>query len=214
LNKAILTVIKQYLQNTLHFTEKVFSDLAEKNVRKTYLTLHVGAGTFKPVKTETIAGHQMHAESFSVTMEALTALHQATTIIAGGTTALRALESLYWIALKLKNGDDEFTLGQWEAYEIEAGNAGYEESLTILTDHLKKTGKKELHCRTSLLIRPGYTFRSAKALITNFHQPGSTLLLLVAAFVGDDWRKIYHHALENNYRFLSYGDASLLWRNV
>jgi S-adenosylmethionine:tRNA ribosyltransferase-isomerase len=199
---------------SLHFTENVFAGLHKRNIHKTFLTLHVGAGTFKPVKTETISGHLMHAESFSVTRDALDNISKATSIVAGGTTALRALESLYWLGLKLKNGDDEFILGQWEAYGMNSNDFSYRESIEVLKNHLKITVQNQLHCRTSLLIRPGYKFHSANALITNFHQPGSTLLLLVAAFAGDEWRKIYHHALENSYRFLSFGDASLLWRKM
>lgn len=198
---------------SLHFTEKIFDQLAEKNIEKAFLSLHVGAGTFKPVKSETISGHHMHAESFSVSRETLAKLKQNTQIIAGGTTALRALESLYWLALKLKNGDESFHLAQWESYELNDEDLSYGECMQLLIAFLDQKGEQNLQCKTSLLIRPGYTFRSAKALITNFHQPGSTLLLLVAAFVGDGWKKIYQHALDNDYRFLSYGDASLLWRN-
>jgi S-adenosylmethionine:tRNA ribosyltransferase-isomerase len=197
---------------SLHFTEKIFDQLVERNIQKTFLSLHVGAGTFKPVKSETISGHHMHAESFSVSRETLLKLENNTEIVAGGTTALRALESLYWLALKLKKGDRNFILSQWEAYESDDEGLTYRECIQLLIDHLDRTGENSLQCKTSLLIKPGYIFRSAKALITNFHQPGSTLLLLVAAFVGDDWRKIYQHALENDYRFLSYGDASLLFR--
>jgi S-adenosylmethionine:tRNA ribosyltransferase-isomerase len=115
--------------------------------------------------------------------------------------------------LKLKNGDENFILSQWEAYELKDAGMSYCDSIQGLIGYLDQKGEQSLHCKTSLLIKPGYTFRSAKALITNFHQPGSTLLLLVAAFVGNDWKKIYQHALDNDYRFLSYGDASLLWRN-
>jgi S-adenosylmethionine:tRNA ribosyltransferase-isomerase len=198
---------------SLHFTEKIFDQLAEKNIEKTFLSLHVGAGTFKPVKSETISGHHMHAESFSVNRETLLKLEKNTEIIAGGTTALRALESLYWLALKLESGDEGFHLSQWEAYELDDEELSYRECIQLLITYLDKKGENSLQCKTSLLIKPGYTFRSSKALITNFHQPGSTLLLLVAAFVGQDWKKIYQHALNNDYRFLSYGDASLLWRN-
>jgi S-adenosylmethionine:tRNA ribosyltransferase-isomerase len=196
---------------SLHFTKKIFEDLEEKKVERTYLTLHVGAGTFKPVKSETISNHQMHAESFSVTADALDAIERSSFIIAGGTTSLRALESLYWLGIKLKNGNEDLTLGQWEAYELKE-NLTYKESIRLLHEYLSTRQQKELHCRTSLLIRPGYNFRSTNALITNFHQPGSTLLLLVAAFIGDDWKTVYEHALNKNYRFLSYGDSSLLWR--
>ena len=196
----------------LHFTEQVFEELEKKAIHPTYITLHVGAGTFKPVKTETIEGHHMHAEKFSVSAATLQQLIKAETIVAVGTTTLRTLESLHWLGLKVKQGNKDLTLGQWEAYELANNSCSYQESLQTLLNYLKENSLNELHCETSLLIMPGYSFQSAKALVTNFHQPKSTLLLLVAAFIGEDWRKIYTHALDNNYRFLSYGDSSLLWR--
>jgi S-adenosylmethionine:tRNA ribosyltransferase-isomerase len=196
----------------LHFTEKVFDDLSAKNINKKYVTLHVGAGTFKPVKSETIAEHQMHAESFSVSLGTLQALQNANEIVAVGTTSLRTLESLHWLGVKLiKNNLQEFYLSQWETYELD-DNISYKESIAALINHLQQTNQGQIFCRTSLIIVPGYTFKSARALVTNFHQPKSTLLLLVAAFIGEDWKKVYDHALTNNYRFLSYGDSSLLWR--
>lgn len=195
----------------LHFTPEVFESLAQKGIQPNYLTLHVGAGTFKPVKSETIAEHTMHAEAFTVTTDFLKILLAAKTIVAVGTTSLRTLESLYWFGVKVKGRKPEMTLSQWEAYELE-GKLDYKESIQALLDHLQETGEQELQCRTSLLIQPGYRFRSADALITNFHQPRSTLLLLVAAFIGEDWKRVYEHALANSYRFLSYGDSSLLWR--
>jgi S-adenosylmethionine:tRNA ribosyltransferase-isomerase len=197
----------------LHFTEKVFKGLALKNIHPDYVTLHVGAGTFKPVKTETIADHQMHGERFSVTDELLQNLINAEKIIAVGTTALRTLESLHWLGVKMLMGKNDLVLEQWEAYELDDRKISYKESLASLFNYLQKRKENQLHCRTSLLIVPGYRFKSAEALITNFHQPKSTLLLLVAAFIGPDWKKVYDHALENNYRFLSYGDSSLLWRS-
>ncbi|MCW3075311.1 MAG: hypothetical protein JWP69_2380 [Flaviaesturariibacter sp.] len=196
----------------LHFSDAVFESIKGKGIDPRYITLHVGAGTFLPVKTETIADHQMHAETFTVTNDLLASLIASETIVAVGTTTLRTLESLYWLGIKLKNGHADFVLSQWEAYELQ-DHITYKESLTLLFEYLEKRGETALHCRTSLLIRPGYTFHSAKAIITNFHQPKSTLLLLVAAFIGEDWKKVYEHALSNNYRFLSYGDSSLLWRN-
>ncbi|MDB5196209.1 MAG: hypothetical protein JWP88_579 [Flaviaesturariibacter sp.] len=195
----------------LHFTEGVFESLAQKGIQPAYITLHVGAGTFKPVKTETISEHLMHAESFSVTADLLRSLLAAKTIVAVGTTSLRTLESLYWLGVKLRSGNRDFTLSQWEAYEL-PGELNYAESLGGLVDELTRTGQQALHCRTSLLIRPNYRIRSADALITNFHQPKSTLLLLVAAFIGEEWKQVYDHALNHDYRFLSYGDSSLLWR--
>jgi S-adenosylmethionine:tRNA ribosyltransferase-isomerase len=197
----------------LHFTKTIFAGLQDKGINPYYVTLHVGAGTFKPVKTETIEEHAMHAESFSVTSATLEQLIKAETIIAVGTTSLRTLESLHWMGVKLLNGQLDFTLQQWEAYSLASATITYRESLQALLDYLQNNKIAQLQCETSLLIRPGYVFQSASALITNFHQPKSTLLLLVAAFIGEDWKKVYEHALKNNYRFLSYGDSSLLWRS-
>jgi len=198
----------------LHFTERVLEDLEAKNILPSYVTLHVGAGTFKPVKAETIEGHQMHSEPFTVTRRTLEELVHADQIVAVGTTSLRTLESLYWLGIKLANGAAECSLEQWEAYALEAvsGNTSYRESYGHLLSYLEARGETALHCRTALIIVPGYRFRVAEGLVTNFHQPGSTLLLLVAAFVGEDWRRIYDYALAHDFRFLSYGDASLLWR--
>ncbi len=196
----------------LHFTENVFNSLTNKHIHPLYVTLHVGAGTFKPVKTETISEHQMHGESFAVTRSLIQALLETEKIIAVGTTALRTLESLHWLGVKIINGQDDLILEQWDAYNLNA-TITYKESLAALLAYVNKKGEEQLHCRTSLLIVPGYKFKSAQALITNFHQPKSTLLLLVAAFIGADWKQVYNHALQNNYRFLSYGDSSLLWRN-
>lgn len=201
----------------LHFTDHTFDQLKEKGVDLNYITLHVGAGTFKPVKSDTIAEHHMHSEPFTIKKEVLKRLIAADTIIAVGTTSLRTLESLHWIGLKwLHRSNEEFTLDQWEAYELteQYGSTTYQESLESLVQWMDQHDTNEIHCKTSLIIVPGYTFRSAVGLVTNFHQPQSTLLLLVAAFIGADWRKVYHHALEQDYRFLSYGDSSLLWRVV
>ena len=196
----------------LHFTEGVFNQLAQRNIYPHYVTLHVGAGTFKPVKAECIGEHAMHAESFTITKTTLQALIGSETVIAVGTTSLRTLESLHWLGVKLMEGNKDFNLEQWEAYDLQERNIPYKESLTALLNYIQGEGKEELHCRTSLIIVPGYGFKSARALVTNFHQPRSTLLLLVAAFIGEGWKKVYQHALEHNYRFLSYGDSSLLWR--
>jgi S-adenosylmethionine:tRNA ribosyltransferase-isomerase len=175
----------------------------------------VGAGTFKPVKTENIAEHDMHAESFNITAITLNEILNAEIIVAAGTTSLRTLESLYWLGVKLmKSNLFDNTLLQWEAYDLAYSVITFKESLQALQHYMQETKKDDLVCRTSLLIIPGYQFKSADALITNFHQPRSTLLLLVAAFIGKDWVKVYDHALKNNYRFLSYGDSSLLWRKT
>jgi len=202
----------------LHFTKKVFQNLSEKNIDTEYITLHVGAGTFKPVKTETVAEHEMHKEPFTVSIDVLKKIIASKKIIAVGTTSLRTLETIYWLGAKLINKliEEEWTLQQWEAYDLEKNYSPVttEQSLKALVNWLEENHQTELHCNTSLIIVPGYQFKIPQGLITNFHQPQSTLLLLVSAFIGDDWKKVYQHALENNYRFLSYGDSSLLWRKI
>jgi S-adenosylmethionine:tRNA ribosyltransferase-isomerase len=199
----------------LHFTPEVFSALEEKKITPAYVTLHVGAGTFKPVKTETIADHHMHGEPFSVHRDTIEAIINAPVIISVGTTSIRTLESLYWLGIKLKNDPGaELLLGQWEAYELAkpGHEISKEESLGYLISWLKENNKHSIQCRTSMIIVPGYKAMIPDALITNFHQPQSTLLLLVSAFIGDDWKKVYDHAMKNDFRFLSYGDSSLLWK--
>jgi S-adenosylmethionine:tRNA ribosyltransferase-isomerase len=196
----------------LHFTNALFEELTAKNIQQHFITLHVGAGTFKPVKSETIAGHSMHAENFGVSLETLAALKNKKEIVAVGTTSLRTLESLYWMGVKLSQGmPSPFMLDQWEAYELDT-SLSYTECIDLIIKHLEEQHITKVFCETRLLIIPGYQFKSAKGLITNFHQPQSTLLLLVAAFIGEDWKKVYDYALSNNFRFLSYGDSSLLWR--
>jgi S-adenosylmethionine:tRNA ribosyltransferase-isomerase len=155
----------------------------------------------------------MHAENFTVTIASLEELIQAELIVAVGTTSLRTLESLYWIGIKLLQGNADLTLKQWEAMKLSgSAHISYKESLQTIIHWLQTTGQEQVFCTTSLLIMPGYVFKSAHALITNFHQPRSTLLLLVAAFTGGNWKRIYDHALADDFRFLSYGDSSLLWR--
>ena len=197
----------------LHFTEEVFQSLEKKDVHSCYVTLNVGAGTFKPVKTASIADHHMHSETFAVKQDTLKAILEATTVVAVGTTSLRTLESLHWLGVKLLKGNlqEEWVLEQWEVSDLDA-SISYQESIGAILHWMKEKGLEELHCRTALLIVPGYQFKIPSALLTNFHQPGSTLLLLVAAFVGEDWKKIYDYAMKNEFRFLSYGDSSLLWR--
>lgn len=195
----------------LHFTDTVFAELEKKNIQKAFVTLHVGAGTFKPVKSVSMAGHNMHSEVFSVTQSTIQLLLQAQRIITVGTTSLRTVESLHWLGLKLLRGDEmkEWSLGQWESYGLEQ-TKNYRQSYAAILSWMQQQGVNELHCRTGLLIVPGYSFKVASELITNFHQPQSTLLLLVAAFAGEKWTEIYDHALKNDYRFLSYGDSSYL----
>ena len=202
----------------LHFSTEVFDELAKKNIHTEFLTLHVGAGTFKPVKTERISDHQMHEEPFTVSRYTLENIIRAEKIIAVGTTSLRTIESLYWIGLKLQHGvaGNTIQLDQWEAYELakHADDISYKDSLKAILDWLEREGNDELQSATSLIIVPGYQFRVAAGIITNFHQPRSTLLLLVSAFIGPDWKKVYAHAVVHDYRFLSYGDSSLLWRSA
>lgn len=197
---------------SLHFTDEVFSNLAQKGITPNFITLNVGAGTFKPVKTATIADHTMHHETFSVGRDTLKAILAAKTIVAAGTTSLRTLESLHWIGVKLLMGKNkiDFQLAQWEAYKLDQ-SVPYSESIGALLNWMNENGKENLECRTALLIVPGYSFKIPSGIITNFHQPQSTLLLLIAAFIGEDWKKVYQYAMDNEFRFLSYGDSSLLW---
>ena len=200
----------------LHFTSEVLDDLAKKHITVEHITLHVGAGTFKPVKAETIAGHEMHREPFTINKETLIKLIEASNVITVGTTSLRTIESLYWLGIKELNGlnHHSYELGQWEAYELATSYPGidYRESIYALIQAMERQHADVLHCQTSLIIVPGYEFKIPVALITNFHQPQSTLLLLVSAFIGEDWKKVYQHALDHGYRFLSYGDRSLFRR--
>lgn len=198
----------------LHFTEKVLKALDEKGIDREELTLHVGAGTFKPVKSEEIEGHEMHTEYISVnkrTIEKLIA-HGGKTI-AVGTTSVRTLESLYYIGILLARNPDanqeELHVKQWMPYENTLTLTPVE-SLQHILDYLNRNGMDALHTSTQIIIAPGYEYKIVKKIVTNFHQPQSTLLLLVSAFVKGDWRKIYDYALSHDFRFLSYGDSSLL----
>lgn len=203
----------------LHFTSEVFSALKEKKINIDYVTLHVGAGTFKPVKADKMDQHDMHAEWIDVSLHTIENLliHLNKNITAVGTTSLRTIESLYWMGLKTlldKNIIvEQLEIKQWEVYEeLSKKKIRPEESLHSLLDWLKKNELQKLFIKTQILIAPSYHFKIADALITNFHQPRSTLLLLVAA-ITKDWKKIYDHALQNKYRFLSYGDGCLLQIN-
>ncbi|WP_133271960.1 S-adenosylmethionine:tRNA ribosyltransferase-isomerase [Hymenobacter radiodurans] len=200
----------------LHFSDSVLSDLTACGFQTARVTLHVGAGTFQPVKAELMAGHAMHGEHFVVEAAVLRQLlaHAPQPIIAVGTTSLRTLESMYWLGAKLANQSadasaTELHVAQWQPYE-EATAVSFTEALEKLLQHLESTGTSFLRATTQLLIAPGYQFRVVNGLVTNFHQPESTLLLLVAALIGPDWRQVYDHALAHDYRFLSYGDSSLL----
>ena len=198
----------------LHFTERVLHALKEKGVDMEEVTLHVGAGTFKPVKSETIEGHEMHTEYICVhrrTIERLIA-HNGQAI-AVGTTSVRTLESLYYMGLRLSRNpgltEEQLHIGQWEPYDTVASLAPVE-ALRCLLGFLDSHGLSSLHTSTQIMIAPGYDYKIVKMLVTNFHQPQSTLLLLVSAFVNGDWRRIYDYAMAHGFRFLSYGDSSLL----
>lgn len=199
----------------LHFTDTVFKKFSEKNIQKDFVTLHVGAGTFKPVKTETMEQHDMHAEYIDVSKQTIINLLNNTdnNIIAVGTTSLRTIESLYWIGAKLLMNDKQLTidLSQWEAYDLSNQNFSVKDCLEALINWMDKNQIEKLLGKTSLIIAPGYKTKVAKALITNFHQPQSTLLLLIASLIGNEWKKVYDYALKNNFRFLSYGDGCLFW---
>jgi S-adenosylmethionine:tRNA ribosyltransferase-isomerase len=203
----------------LHFTEGVFKSLAKKKIQTGFVTLHVGAGTFKPVKAATMQYHEMHAEWIDVGLEMIQQLIEQLdkTIVAVGTTSLRTLESLYWMGVKAcqQPAIKQLNINQWEVYEAPLANSNItaQESLTALLNWMKANKQERLFTQSQILIAPGYQFKIAKAIVTNFHQPQSTLLLLVAAAIGDEWRRIYKYALENDFRFLSYGDGSLLFIN-
>jgi S-adenosylmethionine:tRNA ribosyltransferase-isomerase len=199
----------------LHFTDSVLQQLSDKGIQRTFLTLHVGAGTFQPIKVETITEHHMHSEQVVYTRELVESLLQKVGhIIPVGTTSMRSLESLYWYGVKLlREARTEFWIEKLYPYSVsDAEVPSAEQSLTAVLDFMKQQNLTEITGETEIFIFPGYTFRLCKGLITNFHQPGSTLILLVAALVGEDWKKIYQEALSQDYRFLSYGDSSLLWR--
>lgn len=198
----------------LHFTERVLQALDAHGIDREELTLHVGAGTFKPVKSEEIEGHEMHTEYISVnkrTIEKLIA-HKGHAI-AVGTTSVRTLESLYYIGVAISRNPDanqeELHVHQWMPYE-EKNGIGTIQALQHILDYLNRHHMETLHTSTQIIIAPGYEYKIVKKMVTNFHQPQSTLLLLVSAFVKGDWRKIYDYALEHDFRFLSYGDSSLL----
>lgn len=198
----------------LHFTERVLQALRDKGVDLEEVTLHVGAGTFKPVKSEEIEGHEMHTEYISVnrkTIEKLIA--HGGKAIAVGTTSVRTLESLYYIGVTIAShpdaGQEELHVRQWQPYETHPTMTTVE-SLQQILDYMKRHELEALHTSTQIIIAPGYTYHIVQKMVTNFHQPQSTLLLLVSAFVKGDWRTIYDYALAHDFRFLSYGDSSLL----
>lgn len=200
----------------LHFTEQVLADIRANGIETEELTLHVGAGTFKPVKAQHMGGHDMHTEHFAVSRHTIERLldHNGEAI-AVGTTSVRTLESLYYLGLKmptLRDSDDALFVDQWEPYDTQDESALLTkmEALQNILDYMNAHSLTVLHASTRIIIVPSYKFKIVKMLVTNFHQPRSTLLLLVSAFVNGDWRRIYDYALANDFRFLSYGDSSLL----
>ena len=206
----------------LHFTPEVLSQLTNKDIRWGEVTLHVGAGTFRPVSSATLGGHDMHRETFVVSYELIRQLAEqlqaGRPVVSIGTTTLRCLESLHVIGAELLLGRREaearsFSVGQWAMENAEVCETLPAAAFSALADWLQQRGLSAVEGHTEILLSPASGVRVVDGLITNFHQPTSTLLLLIAAIVGDDWRRIYRHALENDYRFLSYGDSSLLWRS-
>ncbi len=203
----------------LHFTPEVLSSLAKKNIQTASVTLHVGAGTFKPVSSEKIGDHHMHYEQVIVTVKLLKEIlrYKDNFITLVGTTTVRSLESVYWQGVKWLQQKPESPLlhvEQWDPYsELSEMNVSTEDAIKCVIDILEKAGLTEIHGETSLMIAPGYTYHIPDAIITNFHQPKSTLLLLVAAFVGEQWKDTYNYALANNFRFLSYGDSCLFFKH-
>lgn len=198
----------------LHFTNQVLDSLKQKNIQTGELTLHVGAGTFQPVKAADIADHEMHAEVISVKKETIEKLLlHAGNVIAVGTTSVRTLESLYFIGMQILNDkvapDKLIRVEQWEPYQQKT-DISTEMALRAILNYLNNHQLTVLHAQTQIIIHPGYVFRVIRGMFTNFHQPRSTLLLLVSAFTGENWKKIYDYALSHNFRFLSYGDSSLL----
>ncbi|MBS4013629.1 MAG: S-adenosylmethionine:tRNA ribosyltransferase-isomerase [Bacteroidetes bacterium] len=203
----------------LHFTSNVLSDLHKKNIQIANLTLHVGAGTFKPVSAKSIGDHSMHSEEIYIDLNTLLKLKQYSgkTIICVGTTSVRTLESLYWWGVKLIEeyipDNHFFELSQWFPYKYVLNSIDFRDALDALIDYLQKNNLSYIKGKTELIIVPGYEYKTTKILITNFHQPKSTLLLLVAAFVGNVWKEAYQYAVNNKFRFLSYGDSCLFFKS-
>jgi S-adenosylmethionine:tRNA ribosyltransferase-isomerase len=198
----------------LHFSKRMLERIHANGFKSCELTLHVGAGTFVPVKDENARNHNMHTERVVVTRDFLESwIRHSDSIIAVGTTSTRSLESLYWLGVKVLGGQsmdpESLKIVQWDNEKL-PGHFPVEKSLGALMDYCEQHGLDELQFGTQLMIVPGYRFRTISGLITNFHLPGSTLLLLIGALIGDDWKRVYDYALENQFRFLSYGDSSLL----
>ncbi len=197
----------------LHFTNEVFDQLRSKGIREAQVTLHVSAGTFQPIKVDNVLEHPMHSEQVQINRETIVKLlKNSGTTVAVGTTSVRTLESLYWFGVKLieKKGED-FLISKLFAYEMRKTIPSRTASLQAVLNWMDHRQQESILGQTEIFIFPGYTFRMIDGLITNFHQPGSTLVLLIATILGEDWKKVYEEALAHDYRFLSYGDSSLLW---
>ena len=194
----------------LHFSEKLIDKL-KKNHLIENITLHVGIGTFKPIREKNIVDHKMHSESISISKQNILSIEKSKNIIAVGTTSLRTLESIYYLAVKISNGDSIDFIEQYP-YQNEEKYFSRRDVCKIILEFMKHNNIEKINFKSSLFIIPGYEFKLCDQLITNFHYPKSTLILLIAAFIGEDWRKVYNFALDNNYRFLSYGDSSLLYK--
>jgi S-adenosylmethionine:tRNA ribosyltransferase-isomerase len=196
----------------LHFTPKVLNDLESKGITQDYLTLHVSSGTFQPIKSHDISKHPMHSEQVVVKKGNIEAMLKSNFCIAVGTTSLRTMESIYWYGVKLENHEKaDFHIEKDAPYNYPR-HIPLEKSLQNVRTYMERSGTEEIHGITEIFIVPGYQFQTCEALVTNFHMPGSTLMLLVGAFIGADWKSVYNEALESKYRFLSYGDSSLLFR--
>ncbi len=197
----------------LHFTEEVFAALRKKGIQEAALTLHVSAGTFQPIKVKAVEEHPMHSEQLEIKRETIEKLlSHSGKVVAVGTTSVRTLESMYWYGVQLiENRGNRFEIEKLAPYAKRTYFPNRKEALQAILKELDKSGSDTLFGTTSIFIFPGYKFQLVDGLITNFHQPGSTLVLLIAALVGADWKKIYQEALDSDYRFLSYGDSSLLW---
>ncbi|MFC1734357.1 S-adenosylmethionine:tRNA ribosyltransferase-isomerase [candidate division KSB1 bacterium] len=200
----------------LHFTKETIHALKKRNILSSNITLHVGAGTFQPVVARSIALHNMHTEHISVSKSTIELIHSKASepIIAVGTTTIRTLESLFWYGVKLKAGYDiDFSISQWDPYDEELNNnVTLPQSMDAILSRMNRKEMHDLRGKTQHMIAPGYQYKVADILVTNFHQPKSTLLLLVAAFIGSDWKKAYQFAMRNNFRFLSYGDSCLFYK--
>jgi S-adenosylmethionine:tRNA ribosyltransferase-isomerase len=196
----------------LHFTQPILEALSEKGVGEEYLTLHVSAGTFQPIKVDDVTQHPMHCEQIMVNKQTIEKVVNSEKVIAVGTTSMRTLESLYWYGIKLiTESTDKLFIDKLYPYQQHGSLPTRKEVFQVILDYMNKSELESLFGETEIFIFPSYQFRVCDGLITNFHQPGSTLILLIAAFIGKNWQKVYKYALSNNFRFLSYGDSSLLW---